>query len=137
MKNLISYNLLVVTTLLSFTANAQNNVATSKTVKDSVYGDIKVTTVHIDTQILKYFRFPKDSEKLKSGRYKIYLSFSINEDNSISHLKAKRDPGYGIGDVLMEAILALAKKEPELIKNLKGDEKTFLISAPVTLFIQN
>jgi hypothetical protein len=129
--------IIIFTAFLSFTANAQNNVATTNTVKDSVYGDTKVTTVHIDTQILKYFRFPKDSEKLKSGRYKIILTFLINEDNNISNLKAVQDPGYGIGEALQQAILTLAKKEPEFIKKLKGDNKNLLISTPVSLFITN
>ncbi|PZR21221.1 MAG: hypothetical protein DI539_08585 [Flavobacterium psychrophilum] len=129
--------IIIYTAFFSFTAIAQNNVATSNTVKDSVNGDIKVTTVHLDTQILKFFRFPKESEKLKSGRYKINLSFLINEDNSISRLKVKQDPGYGIGNALMEAVLALAKNDSEFIKKLKGDEKELFISAPITLFIQN
>lgn len=122
---------------MSFTTNAQNSVATTSIVKDSVYGDIKATTVHIDTQILKYFRFPKNSEKLKSGRYKVILTFLINADNNVSNLKTIQDPGYGIGNALKEAILALAKKEPDFIKKLKGNNNNLLISAPVSLFITN
>jgi hypothetical protein len=136
MRNLYTC-IIIFSAFLSFTTNAQNSVATTSIVKDSVYGDIKATTVHIDTQILKYFRFPKNSEKLKSGRYKVILTFLINADNNVSNLKTIQDPGYGIGNALKEAILALAKKEPDFIKKLKGNNNNLLISAPVSLFITN
>lgn|GEM_PF-5945875 len=117
----------------------QNNVGKTYIIKDSITGELtgSYTTVQLDSQILKYFRFPKNSDKLKSGKYKVYLSFLINEDNSISNLKVTEDPGYGIGQALKKALLKLALKEPEFFKKIKGDLKDWYISAPVTVFISN
>src|SRR5690606_2444709 len=100
--------LLIIFSLFTFAVNAQedNNLF----VNDSVYSSTKELDVKPEypgwldsfyNAILKNLTFPKMNGKMNT---KIFLSFIVEKDGSLSSFKVIRDPGHGLGPAALKAI---------------------------------
>ncbi|AXG73423.1 hypothetical protein DVK85_03920 [Flavobacterium arcticum] len=56
--------------------------------------------------LLQSFKTPKAPD----GTYKIYISFSVEKDGSMSNIKTIKDPGYGMGEEAIRALKSIDKK---------------------------
>ena len=57
--------------------------------------------------VLQNFIIPKVPNE---GNYKIYVSFVIEKDGSMTSIKVLRDPGYGMGEEAVRVLKNLDKK---------------------------
>ncbi len=52
----------------------------------------------------------KDSDYIPDGTYKVFASFVVEKDGSISDIKILRDPGYGLGKEVERVLKSMKKK---------------------------
>lgn len=69
------------------------------------------------------------------GTYKIYITFTIEKDGTISDVVAKTDPGYGMGDEAIRVMNNLPKKfSPG--ENKLGDILRVGLALPITINVE-
>lgn len=145
-KNILrSFALLIIMLLLCIEGNAQEksktekfegiprvekqlSYAASELTKQPEYSDGGMKGFY--TYVNKHFKIPKVNKDMTA---RIYISFVIEKDGSMSNIKILRDPGYGMGD---EAVRVLKSMEKKWIPGeLNGEKVSANYNLPITINI--
>lgn len=78
------------------------------------------------------FRIPDVDRDMTA---KIYLSFVIEKDGSMSNIKVLRDPGYGMGKEAIRVLQSMKKKWSPGVQNGKNVRASFTL--PITINIRS
>lgn len=81
----------------------------------------------------KHFKIPKIKKNMTA---RIYISYIIEKDGSMSNIKILRDPGYGLGDEAMRVLKNMNKKWIPGI-NAEGETVRSNYTLPITINITN
>ncbi|GGB69645.1 hypothetical protein GCM10007424_07020 [Flavobacterium suaedae] len=106
----------------------QLSYAASELTKQPEYSDGGMQGFY--TYVYKHFKVPKVNKDMTA---RIYLSFVIEKDGSMSNIKILRDPGYGMGD---EAVRVLKSMDQKWIPGeLNGEKVSANYNLPITINI--
>jgi protein TonB len=78
------------------------------------------------------FRMPEVDKDLNT---KIYVSFVVEKDGSMTNIKVTRDPGYGLGKEAERALKAMKKKWAPGVQNGKNVRASY--SLPIVINIRS
>lgn len=78
------------------------------------------------------FKTPELSESMT---VKIFLSFVVETDGSLSNIKVARDPGYGLGNEAVRALKAIKTKWKPGIQNGKAVRVSY--NLPISVVLKN
>jgi len=81
-------------------------------------------------EVQKLLKIPEVDRDLD---VKIYVSFVVEKDGSISNVKCTRDPGYGLGKEAERAVKAVKKKWEPGIQNGKPVRVSYSLPIKVTI----
>jgi len=81
-------------------------------------------------EVLKLFRTPEVDRDLD---VKIFVSFVVEKNGSITDVKCTRDPGYGLGAEAVRAVKAVKKKWEPGIQNGKPVRVSYTLPIRVTI----
>ncbi|MBS7232185.1 energy transducer TonB [Flavobacterium psychroterrae] len=111
-------------------ADPEVNIPIKKIIYNSEDVEVKTDFPNGINEFYKFFKqnFVKPSEVELKG--KIYLSFIINEDGSLTNIKSLRDIGYGTG---LEAIRILKLSPKWIPAQLNGNKVKCLYSLVVPI----
>lgn len=108
----------------------QQAYAPSELTKQPEYSDGGMKGFY--TYVNKHFKVPKVNKDMTA---RIYLSFVIEKDGSMSNIKILRDPGYGMGN---EAVRVLKSMEKKWIPGeLNGEKVPASYNLPITINIRS
>ena len=145
-KNILrSFAVLAITLSFCIRVNAQEKSKTEKfegtprVEQEGIYNASKITKQpeYSDggmqgfyTYVNKHFKVPKVNKDMTA---RIYLSFVIEKDGSMSNIKILRDPGYGMGD---EAVRVLKSMDQKWIPGeMNGEIIRASYTLPITINI--
>ena len=80
----------------------------------------------------KNFRIPEIDQDMKA---KIYVSFVVEKDGSMTAIKVLRDPGYGLGNEAIRVLKSMKKKWTPGIQNGKPVRASY--NLPITINIRS
>lgn len=118
---------------------APTNTQTTTVEDNTVYSSGKLTTqpeypggiAAFYQEVNRNFKIPEINQDLNA---KIYVSFVVEKDGSLSDIKALRDPGYGLGDEAVRVLkTSTAKWQPGM---LNGKPLRASFTLPISINIK-
>ncbi|MGN6399953.1 MAG: energy transducer TonB [Flavisolibacter sp.] len=149
-KKLIAlFALLLILSIASFHAHASEISAVDtlpdKNINDSTILDnlskpdveAKVDAIswrhHLEESLMPFI-MDAAVNKMKPGTYNVQVRFVVEEDGSVSNVKALNDPGFGLAEGAVKTVKAGPKWTPA---ELKGKKIRSYHTQPITFMISN